>query len=181
MHKIHFLTGGALFVTLIAGFGYAITTERPIAKMKQEFVATNTVLTQTTTTTHPTTPTSTIAIATTTKEAKPTTPTKPSTPTTPSATTTQPTTPTPTPATTPSDPNIYTSAQVAQHNSAGNCWASIDGNVYNLTTWVARHPGGESPITRLCGTDGSAIFQAQHGSSRSARAALVLLKIGSLK
>lgn len=52
---------------------------------------------------------------------------------------------------------------VAQHNSAGSCWAAINGNVYDLTNWINQHPGGQGPILSLCGTDGSAAFNGQHG------------------
>lgn len=77
--------------------------------------------------------------------------------------------------------NEYTLAQVQAHGSTGDCWATIGGSVYELTSWIARHPGGERPIERLCGTDASAQFESQHGGSRVAKAALALLKIGTLR
>ncbi len=72
-------------------------------------------------------------------------------------------------------------ADVQAHNSPGSCWAAINGNVYDLTTWISRHPGGAGPIQGLCGTDGTARFERKHGSSSGPRAALVLLKIGTLR
>ena len=36
----------------------------------------------------------------------------------------------------------YTLAQVAIHSSAADCWTAINGSVYNLSAWIARHPGG---------------------------------------
>ncbi len=70
------------------------------------------------------------------------------------------TTPTPTPVPTPTS---YTLAQVATHSSAASCWAAINGKVYNLTSWIRQHPGGQTAILSLCGTDGSAAFNGQHG------------------
>lgn len=70
---------------------------------------------------------------------------------------------------------------VAAHGAAGDCWTAINGSVYDLTTWVSRHPGGSSSIIRLCGKDGSAAFEREHGSESRPIAALMLLKIGSLK
>lgn len=75
----------------------------------------------------------------------------------------------------------YTPAEVESHATVNDCWATINGEVYDLTSWVSRHPGGAQAITRLCGTDGTAAFDRQHGGSRAAQAALVLLKIGKLQ
>ena len=77
-------------------------------------------------------------------------------------------------------PNSYTQAQVAIHNTSGNCWATINGNVYNLTSWISQHPGGEAPILGLCGKDGTSAFENQHSDNARANAELATLKIGTL-
>jgi len=74
----------------------------------------------------------------------------------------------------------FSMAQVAGHNQPSDCWSAINGQVYDLTGWISRHPGGPEAIIGLCGADGSAAFNGQHGRSQKAQAALVLLKIGSL-
>ena len=56
----------------------------------------------------------------------------------------------------------YTLADVAQHATQASCWSAIDGNVYDLTDWIARHPGGPAAIEHICGTDGSSAFDGQH-------------------
>ena len=76
----------------------------------------------------------------------------------------------------------YSKTTVAKHHTASNCWTIIDGKVYNLTRFVAKHPGGRKRIIRLCGHDGSAAFHGQH--SRGGRASTVVLKrykIGKLR
>ncbi|NCN99898.1 cytochrome b5 domain-containing protein [Candidatus Falkowbacteria bacterium] len=75
----------------------------------------------------------------------------------------------------------YTLTEIMAHNNADNCWSAINGDVYDLSTWVSRHPGGSQKIINMCGEDASSGFNGMHGSSTSAKAALVLLKIGSLK
>lgn len=77
-------------------------------------------------------------------------------------------------------PGVYTMADIAAHAKPESCWAAINGNVYDLTTWVARHPGGEKPIQSLCGTDATERFTRKHGKTSAAQSALGLLKIGSL-
>lgn len=75
----------------------------------------------------------------------------------------------------------FTMKQVAKHSSATDCWTSINGAVYNLTPWIAQHPGGSSAILGLCGKDGSAKFNGQHGGQASQASALAKYKIGTLK
>lgn len=65
-----------------------------------------------------------------------------------------------------------TMADVARHASASSCWTAIDGNVYDLTDWIGQHPGGQRAILSLCGKDGSAAFDGQHGGQRRAAAEL---------
>jgi hypothetical protein len=86
-----------------------------------------------------------------------------------------------TPTETPSIDGGYTLEEIAAHATKENCWSAIGGSVYDLTTWVSRHPGGEKSILGLCGIDGTERFEKKHGSSKTAQGALLLLKIGLLK
>lgn len=52
---------------------------------------------------------------------------------------------------------------VAKHNTAEDCWTAIEGKVYNLTSYVNRHPGGPS-ILQACGKDGTSLFNSRPGS-----------------
>jgi hypothetical protein len=45
----------------------------------------------------------------------------------------------------------YTMEKVRANNSEASCWSVIDGNVYDLTRWIASHPGGRGNILSLCG------------------------------
>lgn len=48
--------------------------------------------------------------------------------------------------------------EVAKHNSKSDCWSVIDGKVYDLTSYIPRHTGGDE-ILRACGVDGTSLFQ----------------------
>ena len=65
-----------------------------------------------------------------------------------------------------------TLSEVAKHASASDCWMAIDGQVYNLTAYVAsgKHPGGEK-IINGCGKDASLMFQmvGKHQENNAAR------------
>ncbi len=100
--------------------------------------------------------------------------------TTPSSTTTTTTSTTTTGTTTTPKPSGYTMAQVAAHNTQSSCWTAINGSVYNVTSWISQHPGGAQAIISLCGTDGSAAFNDQHGGQRRPASELASFKIGAL-
>lgn len=74
----------------------------------------------------------------------------------------------------------YTTAQVAEHNGRTSCWTVVQGEVYDVTGWIARHPGGPARIEGLCGTDGSARFTDKHGEAQKPNSTLAGFKIGTL-
>jgi cytochrome b involved in lipid metabolism len=48
---------------------------------------------------------------------------------------------------------IYTIEEVSVHNTEQNLWVALNGKVYNLTEFVAKHPGGQSALANVAGTD----------------------------
>lgn len=100
------------------------------------------------------------------------------TPTTPTTGTPTPT-PAPAPAPTPTKTG-YTLAEVAAHSTQSSCWTTINGSVYDLTSYISRHPGGEKNIMKVCGKDGAALFEDQHGGDSKPESRLDSLYIGDL-
>ena len=90
-------------------------------------------------------------------------------------------TPTPVVSATPT-PTIagYTMEQVKANNTAQKCWSAINGQVYDLTTWISSHPGGASAITSMCGTDGTTAYKGQHGGSGQPASRLAGYLLGPL-
>lgn len=74
----------------------------------------------------------------------------------------------------------FTLAQVALHDTASDCWTTVNGGVYDLTSWIARHPGGQDAILSLCGHDGSAAFNAQHDGQSKPENMLASFRKGDL-
>ena len=105
--------------------------------------------------------TATLESTTTSTTALRTTTTLPETTTTLQSTTTIPTTST----TTTTEKTGITEEELFTHNMEDDCWISYQGNVYDITEWLPRHPGGSSAISRHCGTseDFERAFTTQHG------------------
>ena len=75
----------------------------------------------------------------------------------------------------------YTMEEVAKHNSKESCWTVIRGDVYDLTNWIDKHPGGADKILKICGKDGTDLFVKQHGGKEKPEKVLESFKIGTLK
>lgn len=74
----------------------------------------------------------------------------------------------------------YTKTEVAQHNTTSNCWATYNGGVYDITTYVLLHNQRYYDITAWCGTDMTSDFDAIGKHRGSATTLLASFKIGTL-
>ncbi|XP_043288728.1 cytochrome b5-like [Venturia canescens] len=73
----------------------------------------------------------------------------------------------------------YTGLQVSKHNKEIDLWMTMDGTVYNLTEFLAQHPGGEEVLLKLAGQDGTACFN-EVGHSSEAKQLRESFRIGTL-
>lgn len=79
---------------------------------------------------------------------------------------------------------VYTAQQVAAHNSPQDCWLTINQKVYDVSNFIAIHPGGSERIIPYCGQDATQAFASQGGEgqhSTSAQNQLRSFQIGSLQ
>lgn len=75
---------------------------------------------------------------------------------------------------------VYTTAEVAKHNSSSSCWIIIHGKVYDVTNFALEHPGGGDLLLDEAGTDCTEKFESQ-GHSEDAIKLLKDYLIGSVK
>ncbi len=54
----------------------------------------------------------------------------------------------------------FTMEEVAKHNSKEDCWLLIDGKIYDVTNFIASHPGGNE-ILAGCGKDATELFETR--------------------
>jgi cytochrome b involved in lipid metabolism len=81
------------------------------------------------------------------------------------------------------DPNAESGiavAEVLKHNTAADCWSVVNGNVYDLTSYLSTHAGGEGVIKAICGKDGTKAFSGQHSGEAKPQTDLSSLLIGPL-
>jgi fatty acid desaturase len=57
-----------------------------------------------------------------------------------------------------------TVAEVSNHNTKEDCWMIIENKVYNITSWIDKHPGGDI-ILSYAGLDATDVFEAFHDES----------------
>ncbi|KAK2039188.1 cytochrome b5-like Heme/Steroid binding domain-containing protein [Colletotrichum somersetense] len=58
---------------------------------------------------------------------------------------------------------VISHANLAAHNSITSCWTAIGGTVYDMTSFLANHPGGPKTILESAGTVADARFAETHG------------------
>jgi len=53
-------------------------------------------------------------------------------------------------------------AEVAKHKTDKDCWVVIKGVAYDVTNFLADHPGGKKAILMYAGKDATAEFEMLH-------------------
>ena len=74
----------------------------------------------------------------------------------------------------------YSMADVERRNTAEQCWTVVDGTIYDVSSFIARHPAGSSDIVGMCGRDSSENFLGQHAGQGEPEKWLATLKVGKL-
>jgi cytochrome b involved in lipid metabolism len=70
--------------------------------------------------------------------------------------------------------------EVSKRNSSTSCWSIVYGNVFDLTKWIGKHPGGAEKIRAICGKDGTTSFERQHTGDGGAANQLSSYYLGKL-
>jgi len=72
--------------------------------------------------------------------------------------------------------SLITEPILSEHNSKEDCWIVYNKKVYDMTSYIPRHPGGEDKIAQNCGTlNFESEFIKKHGTSKVE----LLMKVGT--
>ena len=77
------------------------------------------------------------------------------------------------------DVSCYTRDQVAEHCFEGDIWIIIRDRVYDVSSFINRHPGGSEIVFDYAGADATNAFESV-GHSEDARRLLCTFDIGKL-
>jgi len=81
----------------------------------------------------------------------------------------------------PTSTKKYSLAELSQHSTRDNCWIGIEGKVYNVTTFIDKHPGGDK-ILQGCGKDATELFgKIRAHAKQSVQALKEKFLIGEIK
>ena len=75
---------------------------------------------------------------------------------------------------------IYDYEEVSKHRTHDDLWVVLNGKVYNISSYIDEHPGGEEVILDVAGEDATEAFD-DLGHSDEAHEILQKLYIGNLK
>jgi len=74
---------------------------------------------------------------------------------------------------------FFTRAEVVKHAESKDTWIIIHDNVYNISSFLREHPGGEEVLLEQNGRDATEPFE-DIGHSTDARQMMELYKVGEL-
>ncbi len=61
---------------------------------------------------------------------------------------------------------VFTAAEVAAHNTPDDCWLIAHGRVYDVTSFLSKHPAGPKAILRRAGVDATRDFDFHSSGAR---------------
>ncbi|XP_038890467.1 cytochrome B5-like protein [Benincasa hispida] len=59
---------------------------------------------------------------------------------------------------------VYSKDEVSVHNKRTDCWVIIKNKVYNVTSYVEEHPGGDAILTHAGDDSTEGFYGPQHAS-----------------
>jgi fatty acid desaturase len=75
---------------------------------------------------------------------------------------------------------VYYKNEIILHNTKEDCWVILFNQVYDISDFVKKHPGGTEILLSRAGEDASSFFQTRHGIKSPYLKHLEKYKIGEL-
>lgn len=75
---------------------------------------------------------------------------------------------------------VYTWEEVAKHNTAESAWVIVKGKVYDVTSWLDRHPGGKEMLLLCAGRECTELFASYHPFTKRPAEVISKFEIGTV-
>lgn len=75
---------------------------------------------------------------------------------------------------------VYTAEDVSKHKKPDDLWIVVHGDVYNVTEWRKKHPGGRKLLQHYGGHDATLAYESFHIDKEMVQKYMRHLKIGKL-
>lgn len=73
-------------------------------------------------------------------------------------------TPTSTPSLELNSSNIIDISEISKHNQRNSCYLIIQNKVYDVSSYISQHPGGQGKIINKCGQEVTGVFAQIHSN-----------------
>lgn len=60
--------------------------------------------------------------------------------------------------------SLFSSLEVSKHSSIDDCYLIINEKVYNVSSFISNHPGGQNIMAENCGREVSGLFASIHSN-----------------
>lgn len=74
----------------------------------------------------------------------------------------------------------FSRKEILFHNKPNDCWVIVFNDVYDLTPFIKKHPGGSRILLTRAGDDATSYFQTKHLGDRRIKKYLERFKVGTL-
>lgn len=74
----------------------------------------------------------------------------------------------------------FSRQEILEHNKPGDCWIIIDNSIYDITSFITKHPGGSEILESRVGEDATSYFVTKHRNNKRAIEQLSYFKIGEV-
>ena len=74
----------------------------------------------------------------------------------------------------------YSKAEILKHNKVNDCWIIVENLVFDISPFIAAHPGGVDVLMSRAGEDATSFFMMKHGNNEKVIKMLKRYQIGAL-
>lgn len=72
--------------------------------------------------------------------------------------------------------NYFTLAEISKHSSVKDCWLIVNSKVYDVSSYISKHPAPESVMIKYCGKNADIGWNTKDKNKPHSRSATKMLE-----